>query len=416
MSISKNEKLFIMLNLIAVLGSKMKGDDGRYHTFWFARFLKPMNAALLIAGGILACVLPIQWGLEQADSLTPIGFIALIIFIPLSIYVYFEVRNIQNGFQEIFSKDNESLRGLFIREKEYVSFLRNSKKRIYSANEYYFTFIISIGIILPSGYIMDLAKGTTTLGFYLQALQKTPLLVTLTNAYITLYWTLVETILFSVVWLILGMTVALYNLGKEKANLDITRSNLELKKTIHEAKQKEISKLDLESADLSYGRLKCGLLPVADFVFTLALKIAVVGLFYSVPAMLYFIFSPLRYTGVVWYGLCSFSAVLSCMVFVIAQLGTYKVWNGSKDQTLVLLEQLCDKVKFECIRSMFSPQDFPSRERTERLEKDTNFIRSTIDDLRRLECTHFTVSSVAKLIGAVVLPFVPLIIYKLLGI
>jgi len=104
------------------------------------------------------------------------------------------------------------------------------------------------------------------------------------------------------------------------------------------------------------------------------------------------------------------------MVFIIAELGTYRIWNSSKDETLVLLEQLSDKVKFECIKSIFSSQDPPSTDTTEHLEKDANFIRSVIEDLRKLECTHFTVSSVAKLLGAVVLPFVPLIIYKLLAV
>jgi len=393
----------------------LKGSEDRSHTFWFAHFLKPANCALLIAGGLLACILPIQSGLSQTDPLISIGLVALIIFIPLSLYVYFEARNIHNRFQEIFSKDNESLGGLFVEKEKYESFIRISKNRIASSNEYYFSFLISFGIILPSGYVLDLVRGATFYS-YLQALQRTPLLVTIENAYVGLYWTFVESILLSVVWVILGMTVALYNLGKERPNFEVTKSNCEIMKIIHESKERGISRLRLESADFSFGRLKCGLLPMADFVFMLSIKIALVGFFVSIPAILYYVLSPLRYSALVWYGLCSFTAVLSFMVFIIAELGTYRIWNSSKDETLVLLEQLSDKVKFECIKSIFSSQDPSSRDPIEHLEKNANFIRSVIDDLRKLECTHFTVSSVAKLLGAVVLPFVPLIIYKLLAV
>jgi hypothetical protein len=393
----------------------MQGSEGRSHTFWFAHFLKPINGALLIAGGLLACILSIQSALSQSDPLTSIGVVALIIFIPLSLYVYFEARNIHTRFQEIFSKDNESLGSLFVEKEKYESFIRISKNRINSSNEYYFSFLISFGIIFPSGYILDLLRGAT-LDSYLQAFQRTPLLITAENAYVGLYWAFVDSILLSVVWVIMGMTVALYNLGKERPNFEVTKSNREIMKIIHESKEKGISRLRLESGDFSFGRLKCGLLPMTDFVFMLSLKIALVGFFVSIPALLYYALSPLRYSAIVWYGLCSFTAVLSFMVFIIAELGTYKIWNSSKDETLVLLEQLLDRVKFECIKSIFSSQDPPSRDTIEHLEKKTNFIRSVIDDLRKLECTHFTVSSVAKLLGAVVLPFVPLIIYKLLEV
>jgi len=393
----------------------LKDIEDRSHTFWFAHFLKPVNGALLIAGGLLACILPIQSGLSQTDPLISIGVVALIIFIPLSLYVYFEARNIHNRFQEIFSKDNESLGGLFVEKEKYESFIRISKNRIASNNEYYFSFLISFGIILPSGYVLDFVRGAT-LNSYLQAFQRTPLLITVENAYVGLYWTIVESILLSVVWVILGMTVALYNLGKERPNFEVTKSNREIMKIIRESKERGISRLHLESADFSFGRLKCGLLPLADFVFMLSIKIALVGFFVSIPAILYYMLSPLRYSALVWYGLCSFIVVLSLMVFIIAELGTYRIWNSSKDETLVLLEQLSDKVKFECIKSIFSSQDPPSTDTTEHLEKDANFIRSVIEDLRKLECTHFTVSSVAKLLGAVVLPFVPLIIYKLLAV
>jgi len=397
-----------------MLANRLNGIEDGNHTFWFAHFLKPINGILLIAGGILACILPIQLGLTQGDPLTSIGVVALIIFIPLSIYVYFEARNIQNRFQEIFSDENENFAGLFVEKDKYSRFLRVSRRRIFAKNEYYFSFLGSFGISLPISYILDLIRGTK-LEFYLQSLQRTPVLVTVANAYVVLYWVFVESILLSVVWVILGMTVALYDVGKERINLEITKSNKELRKIIHEAKEKGISRLHLESADLSFGRLKWGLLPLTDFVFMLSLKIAVVGLFTSVPAILYYMLSPGKNSAVVWYGTCSFIGVLSFIVFIIAQLGTYRIWNDSKDETLVLLEQLCDKVKFECIKSIFSSRDPRSRENTENLEKDTNFIRTTIDDLKKLECTHFTVSSVGKLLGAVILPFVPLIVYKLLG-
>jgi hypothetical protein len=393
----------------------LKADEAQSHTFWFAHFLKPINGALLIAGGLLACVIPIHSGLSQADPLISIGIVSLAIFLPLSLYVYFEAKNIHKRFEEIFSIDNESLGNLFVGKEEYESFIQISRNRIVSRHEYYFSFLVSFGIILPSGYILDLVRRTTTVDSYIQAFQRTPLLINVENAYVVLYWTFIESILLSVVWVILGITVALYNLGKEKPHLVVTRSNRQLMKKIQESKERGMSALRLDSADFSFGRLKCGLLPMADFVFILSLKIALVGFFVSIPAILNYVLSPLRYSALIWYGLCSFIALLSLMVFIIAELGTYRIWNSAKDETLVLLEQLSDKVKFECIKSIFSSDEVET-DTTEHHERDANFIRSVIDDLRKLECTHFTLSSVAKLLGAVLLPFVPLIIYKLLGL
>jgi len=381
------------------------------HKLWFSHFLSRNNFLLLFGGGILSFVFGLH--LAQGSAQHLVGSLGLVLFFPLSIYIYYEAKNVDRRLNEVISKENDGLRNLFVDESKFVDFIERTRRMIFSRKEYFLVVSVPIALLfLPGGPLWDWVRGEVGIS----SLSRMSVLEFFERTYSSVYWTLVISVLLSVVWLILGITSSFYALGKEKDNLAVSRAIKEFKKTIQDAQLGDLGSRSLLSMDMSFGRLKEGVAPVANFVFILSTKVALVGLFSSIPAVANYLLT--HDFSATWYGLCVFTAVLSFMVFTIGQLGVSLVWNSSKDETLVIFEQLCDKAKFDCMKSIFCSGNPPSKKDLEHrthLEREVSFMRTTIDDLKRLEACNFTLSAVAKLFAAAILPFIPLVIYRLIG-
>lgn len=382
------------------------------HKLWFSYFLTGNNFLLLFGGGFLSFIFSIHLTLGSGDPL--VGLLGLILFFPLSIYLYYEAKSVLRRFDETISTGNNALRNLFADESKSVAFIDRTREMVFSRKEYYLVIGAPIALLfLPSGPLWDLVRGKMDLSLLFGM---SPLEI-VERSYTSLYWTVVLSVLFSIVWLILGITSSLHALGKEKGNLAVSSAIGQLREAIRSSKNGDLRSQSLLSMDMSFGRLKDGVSPLANFVFILSTKIALVGFFSSIPAIANYLMT--RDFAVVWYGLCISTGVLSFMVFTIGQMGISLIWNSSKDETLVIFEQLSDRVKFDCMNSIFYSRKPPSKEDLERrthLEREVSFMRTAIEDLRKLEACNFTLSAVAKLFAAAVLPFIPLFVYKLLGV
>jgi hypothetical protein len=406
------KRVLLVLHWQYVLVLFVGQAGGGLHKLWFTYFLDRNNFLLLFGGGFLSFVfgLHLAWG--SSESL--VGLLGLILFFPLSIYLYYEARSVVRRFDETVSTENNALRNLFVDGNKSIDFIERTRRMIFSRKEYYLAIGVPIALLfLPSGPLWDFVIGKASFS----SLSGMSRLEIFERSYGSLYWTLVLSVLFSLVWLILGITSSLHALGKEKGNLAVSRAIRQFRDAIRSPNKSDLGSQSFLSMDMSFGRLKEGVSPLANFVFILSTKIALVGFFSSIPALAnYFLTGDF---AVVWYGLCISTGILSFMVFTIGQLGISMIWNSSKDEALVIFEQLSDQVKFDCMNSIICSSSPPSKKDLEyraHLEREASFMRTAIDDLRKLEACNFTLSAVARLFAAAVLPFLPLIAYKLLGL
>jgi hypothetical protein len=308
---------------------------------------------------------------------------------------------------EIFSKNNENLKGLFRSEDDFLEFLKVSRRIVFSKKEYFLIAGMLIVLLLTNSSFVDLTTGKA-----IEILHVTPAIDLLESCYSYVYWAVIAaSFVSSMIWTILGISVAMFMLGRERKHMKISRTIAELKKTLRNYGRKEFDDVDFSSFDFSFGNLKDGLNPLVRMVHELSVTIAGFGLLYSTPAIIYF-FATHDISPNIYYGFCVFTAALSCLVLFSGEIGIRGIWTSSKDDALVMLEQLCDRVKFECMKSIVSSQDHHSREN---LQKDVTFIRATIDDLKTLKASGLTMSSVVRIFTTIVLPYIPLIT-KLLGL
>jgi len=363
---------------------------------WFVHFFKPKRFVLLIVGGILDIGSSFYVSLVRNDRAASVGLLTLVIFLVAAAYLYSEARKLLGKMQSIFSVQDNPQRDLFTEQTRFDSFVKQIRSGVFSAREYLLVFSI------PSFL--------SCLGFYQLLIQTKDLVDLARLAYDLIYWGLVFTICLSVVWAIVGVAISLNALGKEKKNLEISESIMKFKEMVNHHKDKRIETPDLSLIDFSFGRLKEAISPLANFLYMLAVKIAVFGFLISIPPILEFSLTG-NILNLVYASSCAFTGVLSVMVYVFAQEGIYKIWSSSKDGALLVYEQLCEQVKHKCVGSIVSSQDPHAREN---LEKDVVFIRTTIDDLRRLDATKFNVMSAAKVAGTISLPLVTVIVSRLI--
>jgi hypothetical protein len=279
---------------------------------------------------------------------------------------------------------------------------------MFSKKEYVFVVAMWLFVLVTNGFFQDVIVKGRIVDF----LQQSQLVDLIEGSLLWAYWSLaVGSIAASLIWIISAIMIACFMLGRETRNLRISSSIAELKNRLSCPNQSDEIGSDFGAIDLSFGKLKEGLKPLLKLTHELSLAIASVALVYSLPAIIYFFvthdLSPYAY-----YGFCIFAAVLSFAVLVSGEIGIRSIWVSSKDDALVMLEQLCDKVKIDCMKSIVSFQDFHSREN---LQKDVTFVRTAIDDLKNLKASEVTMSSFARILTTIVLPYIPLIA-KLLGL
>lgn len=379
------------------------------HVPLFAHFLRPRVFALFLAGGLIFSAVLIHNALISDSRLDLFNaIIVLIAFFPISIFLRTEANKILvRGSDDTFSEKNNKLRNLFENRADCSRFLNSSRKMIFNRKEYFLIVSLTLSLIATNPSFQDL----TVRGKATEILQKTSVLELVKTSYTFVYWVLiVGPVLLSMVWAILGITAATFMLGREKDKLRISRTIAELKRKLSAAGKNKADRLDFSPVELSFSKLKEGLIPVLKLIHKLSLVIASFGLLYSVPAIVYF-FATHDISPYIYYGFCIFVAVLSCAVLAFGELATRGIWKSSKDDAVLMLEELCDKVKLECMKSLVRSEDFDSREN---LQKDVTFLRTAIDDLKNLKTSELTFSTTAKILTTIILPYIPLVT-KLLG-
>jgi hypothetical protein len=374
------------------LGTCEKGE----HVPWFAHFLAPKRFILLVIGGTLEIGSSLYVGLIRNDRIALLSLLSLTIFLISAAYFYNEANNLLRKMNIILSKEDSPLWSLFMEQTKFDNFIQSVRGIVFNAKEYFIVF--GIPIIL------------TPLGFYQLLMQPKNLVDSARSAYFLLYWGVVFTICLSLAWAILGFSISLNRLGKEKENLEISRSLQEFKKLVHFYKDKSAKTFDFGTVDFSFGKLKEAISPLADFLYTLSLKIAVFGFLFSTPQILEYALTGSIY-NLTYASSCVFTGFLSVIVFAFAQEGMSKIWNSSKDEALLAYEQLCEHIKHMGVGSIVSSRNPHAREK---LEKDAAFVRNTIDDLKRLEATKFNVSSITKVSISIFLPLITVVFSRLI--
>ena len=374
------------------MGTCEKGE----HVPWFAHFLAPKRFILLVIGGTLEIGSAFYVGLIRNDRTAILSLLSLMIFLVTAAYFYNEANNLLRKMNTILSKEDSPLRSLFIEQTRFDNFVQSVRGIVFNAKEYFIVF--GIPIILAQ------------IGLYQLLTQSKNLIDSARSAYFLLYWGVIFTVCLSLVWAILGFSISLNRLGREKENLEISKSVREFKKLVHFYKDKSTKKIDLGSIDFSFGKLKEAISPLADFLYTLSLKIAVFGFLFSTPQILEYALTGSIY-NLTYASSCAFTGFLSVIVFAFAQLGMSKIWNSSKDEALLAYEQLCEHIKQMGVGSIVSSRNPHAREK---LEKDAAFIRNTIDDLKRLEATKFNTSSITKLSITIFLPLITVVFSRLI--
>jgi hypothetical protein len=371
-------------------------DKNGKHTLWFTCFFTPKRFTFLIVGGILETGSSLFFGIVRNERFAILNLLLLIVFLIAASYLYIEAKSLLSKIENIFSVEESPLRDLFLEEDKFDNFVKPIRERIFSKNEYLLVF----GTALFLG----------PLGFFQFFSRQTGLIDSIKLAYGVAYWTLALTICLSVVWAIFGIAISLNRLGKEKGNLEVSKSIEEFKNIVHSYKGKCARTPDFGVMEFSFGRLKEAISPLADFLYMLAVKIAVFGFLISIPPILEYSLTGNIY-NLTYASSCAFTGFLSVLVFVFAQDGIFKIWSNSKDEALLAYEQLCEHVKNVGVGSIVGSRNHRQREKS---EKDAVFIRSTMEDLRKLEATKFNATSVAKVAITIFLPLLTVVISRLI--
>jgi hypothetical protein len=325
----------------------------------------------------------------------------------MSIALYFFAENVLRNFERMFSAEGSSLKDLFVSENIFKSYLQRVRDRILNRKEYYFSFGIPLALAIESILYSILTANSLPW-------QRESFGYTILTYYYVAYWAFVISLCLSCVWLVMGITIALFDLRKEKANLEIFGAINSFEKAVRNEKPPSLELVDFGLVDLSFGKLKDDLHPLGEFVFGLAIEIAVIGFIVSIPAMISYLQVGLVSDLIVYFAFCIFSGVLSLTVFTMAQIGLSEIWSSSKERTITVFEQLCDRIRSKFVRSMLTSPDSVSRKSRESIEKDVSFVRSMIEDLRDRRATKFDAYTLAKVLFTVSLPFLTMIISRLL--
>ena len=380
------------------------------HTLLYTYFLKRKAFALLMVGATIFCLTNVHSAMAIGSSLDLFNsLIVLVAFLPISIFVRTEGKRLfERRVNEIFSNKNEKLKSLFTNDQCFEKFVRTVRTIIFSRTEYFLIVGVLIFLLVTDGSFVDIfIKGRA-----FEILQGIQPIVLAENVYAYVFWRIIAASFFcSMIWAVLGIVAGTILLGMERNNFGISKSILELKKMLSGFNEDKVRNLDFSSIDLSFGKLKDGLSPFIRMTRELSLAIATFGFVYSVPAIVYF-FVTHNISNSIYYGFCFFAALMSCLVLIVGEVGIRGIWNMAKDEAMVMLEQLCDRVKMDCMKSIVSLQDFHSREN---LQKDVTFVRTTIEDLKGLKTSEFTISTLARVLTTIILPYIPLIA-KLLGL
>jgi hypothetical protein len=389
----------------------------------FSHFLTLKAFFLLYVAGLLAIIgwLHMNWTIGDMANLTTSG-VSLFIFVFLAPCVYFLAKKISNEFETFFEKDlpegigwykragfpqiNE-MRYLFSKDRDFKHYRKEARKMLNDRKERYFSIGLAFCFILPLLLLEDLYRGlpqSVFLGslFSWSAFE---------YSYWMIYWSIIYSLLLSGVWMVITFVRALLRLEKEKPHLHITQTIAKLRESFQLLDQTDLSRAKIGLLDLSFRRFKAGLSPIVNSVLSLSLKIAFIGMFCSIPALVYFLIA--RKVMIIWYGLCLFSCLLSVAVFVTSQYGISRLWSNSKKDAIKLLDHIC-AIKTQQCSSLYSIQSSSNSKQMKEVEKDVSFLHRLNADINQLTTVTYTSSSIFKLVSVNFLSFGPTILAQVL--
>ncbi len=346
---------------------------------------------------------------DSADILTSVLMLSIYTFLGPSVYIF--LKGIFKEFETLFKKPSpkatkwsrrtgfsvtEEFGGLFSNEKEFNHYRHGILRMLYDTRAKYLSIGIALCLLLPVNISQDLQQGP------LKSALSGPMFLPSAIAYSfwILYWAAIYSLLLSVVWMIIAITRALLNLEKEKPHLHVTQSLSALHESCKNETNEALQSARLDLLDASFRRFRAGLSPITNFALSLSLKIAFVGGFFSVPALVYFLIT--QRVHATWYSLCVFSGLLSIAVFVVSQHAVSRLWAVSKKDANRFLDQVCREITED------------NEEPTEGKVKTVTSVRKLSTDLNQLSAITYTSSSLFKVISVNFLAFGPLLIEQTL--
>jgi hypothetical protein len=384
--------------------------NDKEHTPLFTRFLRPRPYALLVVLGVFFVFLNLYYCafIKQSTLDTLNGVLILIIFIPGALLLRYEAdRLLVKRVNEVFSEDRSRAKDLFGSAKDFTAFAKKSREIVRSGREYYLIVAFLILLLTAHPTIHAIAGGKIN-----EILRNALTFESVFQLYVGIYWgILVGTFSASMVYSVIGFIAVMFSLNREKAKLRISNSIEEFRKALTLLRAKGKAEIDFDLVDLSFGELKDDMTPFQKLGYDLAVGCAVIGLAYSTPGIIYFLITH-DLSNMIYYGFIVFVAALSLGVFIATEFGVKRVWANSKSEALSVLEQLCDRVKVRCVKSICKLESYESREDS---AKDVAFVRSAISDLKEIKTSDLTSKTIAQIATTVVLPYIPLVL-KVLGL
>jgi hypothetical protein len=213
------------------------------------------------------------------------------------------------------------------------------------------------------------------------------------------FWVATYALLFSIILLIFSVTYALLGLKKEKHNFKINNTLKDVISKFKEMKKNGLFKSNIEQLNASFKTFSSSLSTISSFVLSLSLKIAFVGAFSTVPALIYFVTT--GRISVVWYGACIMGCSLSIVVFILGQYGAWTIWSETEIRTSKLLTAICAKYQEIC----------PDKKTIKgKSIADIDCIIKTGEDIEKATPVTYTSSAIFKVAAANFLAFGPIII------
>lgn len=365
---------------------------------FFTLVLKIRSFLIFYLFGLLVCCSSIYFYWIIGNQGLFISYIfATIIFGIICPAAYFFAKSILAEFKRLFESSSkyEEVAFLFIKNRDFSKYKTTVSQTLHSRYEKVFAIGVGFLLWLPVNLVQDISSG------YIIALNKAigPLAYIGYSFYL-IYWSFALAVIFSVAWMVLTVTKGLLDLKKEKERLLITKSIRDLSVLI---KSKEIKKLPKDKCGLlepCFTTFKSGLGSVVNLVVSMAVKIAVVSLSYSIPSVIYF--ATTNQIFPTWYAASTFGISLSIAVFVVGQYGAWRLWSSSKKEAVMILTHACR------IRTKLKPSG------PRYVRNDINYMNGLITEINRLPNVTYTSSAVFKIAAANFLAFGPVLLKEIL--
>lgn len=372
------------------------------YTPLFVRMFRPKAFALIIIGGLIALSISLLSTYTSGSDLELfLGILEVSVFLSGGFFVRFQANKLLvKKINETLSTKSKITKQL-LTPKDFKDFIEKARNLIYNKNEIILIIVLAVIILSSSAVLRDVILN----GSFLT-------LRGVDVAFSSIYWSILMLIITgSMIWSIGGLVVFYLKISEKEKSMKIYVPIKELEKNLSAVKLTNKGNISFKSLDLSFAELREALNPIRKIGQEISINIAVIGLIYSLPAIIYFFVThnlPIYYgfTNYDYIGFCVFFAVLSGIVFAASELGTRKVWNNFRDQTIIALEKLSDRMKFQCVQSICKLEDYESRDN---YMKDAAFVKSAIIDLKERRSSD-TIKTAGTVVATLVFTYTPIIL------